>query len=452
MSMFCTKCGNKLSDNAKFCSACGEKVNQEADNKNVEAANDSTQSSQAFYNESRASFENDYGTKVGDEEKINWKEFLTIENIEKFAPITALAPIIMAVVCTVLGGILFATIGRLGIGYIMCKFLFFVIKALFILMTAGATGALIYIIINRKNPSVVNVWVTPVATFIAAIACLGIAFRWGAVSWIFGIVAVVFGLEFMARIVLEEKPIESAFNPALAFNTYKKYYNDYRAKYPTTKDLERAGIVDPENSKFDGSGAELLGYWILAIIVCTITCGFATPWMICKINKWRLSHTVVNGKRLTFTGSGGSLLGHWILWQMLTMVTCGIYGFFLHVALRKWEMKHTYIEDEPILASGNTSYFDGGSFAYFGYGLLSALFLIITCGLSYPWVMVMLQKWDTKHQVINGRRLAFSGTGLGFLGEFLIIFLLSLITCGLYMPWGVVRMNKYIIRNTDFIS
>ncbi len=424
--MFCTNCGNQLEDGAKFCPNCGAKVSQDGAGGNAD--------------------------QTSAEEKIKWREFLTLENIEKFAPAAALVPLAMAIVCGVLGGILFATIGQIAIGRVICKLFMFVLKTLFIAVTAGATGGLVYIIVHKKDKSLVNTWVTPFGTLMATISCLGIAFGWSAVSRIFGIIAVLLGLEFLARIVIAGKPIESPVDPKAAFETYKKYYDAYKAKYPTTKDLERAGIADPENSKFDGSGIELFGYYVLTTIVCLITCGIAAPWMICKTYKWRISHTVINGKRLTFTGNGASLLGHWILWEILTVITCGIYGFFVHIALRKWEMSHTFIENEPILAGENESYFDGGSLQYLGYGLLSGILLMITCGISYPWVMVMLQKWDTKHQVINRRRLVFSGSGLGFLGEYLIIFILTVITCGLYAPWGTVRMNKYIIRNTDFVS
>ena len=424
--MFCTNCGNQLEDGAKFCPNCGAKVSQDGAGGNAD--------------------------QTSDEEKIKWREFLTLENIEKFAPAAALVPLAMAIVCGVLGGILFATIGQIAIGRVIGKLFMFVLKTLFIAVTAGATGGLVYIIVHKKDKSLVNTWVTPFGTLMATISCLGIAFGWSAVSRIFGIIAVLLGLEFLARIVIAGKPIESPVDPKAAFETYKKYYDDYRAKYPTTKDLERAGIADPENSKFDGSGIELFGYSVLTTIVCLITCGIAAPWMICKTYKWRVSHTVINGKRLTFTGSGASLLGHWILWEILTVITCGIYGFFVHIALRKWEMSHTFIENEPILAGENESYFDGGSLQYLGYGLLSGILLMITCGISYPWVMAMLQRWDTKHQVINRRRLVFSGSGLGFLGEYLIIFILTVITSGLYAPWGTVRMNKYIIRNTDFVS
>ena len=206
------------------------------------------------------------------------------------------------------------------------------------------------------------------------------------------------------------------------------------------------------DTKFDGSGVELLGYIILATIICVVTCGIAAPWMICLVYKWKVSHTVINGKRFTFTGNGASLLGHWILWYFLTIITLGIYGFFTYVALRKWTISHTYIEGEPVYADVNKSEFVGNSFAYLGYSILGGLILLVTCGLAYPWVMAMLQKWDTEHQVINGRRFSFSGSGMGFLGEYLIIFLLSVITCGIYAPWGIVRINRYIVKHTSFTS
>lgn len=448
--MYCRKCGNKLEDDALFCPECGTKVDRESMDQDVNSNAD------APHYQNAASGQNNMGagnaTGDNNNEKINWREYLTMENIERFAPIAALLPIGMAVVVSVLGLFLFNTLGRIGFGYVICKILIFLLKTLFILAAAAATGGLVYVVVKTKNMTKVNSWIAPVATFAAFISCLGIAFGWGVVAWIFGVVSVVFGLELLARIVIAGQPMDSPVNPGGAFNTYKQYYDNYKAKYPTTKDLEKAGIVDPENSKFDGAGIDLFGYSILTALVCTVTCGIAAPWMICKIYKWRLSHTVINGKRLTFTGSGGSLLGHWILWEILTVITCGIYGLFVHVALRKWELQHTYIDGEPIVANGNESYFDGGSMAYVGYSLLGGLLLAVTCGLAYPWVMAMIQKWDTKHQVINRRRLEFSGSGLGFLGEYLIIFIFTVITCGIYAPWGTVRMNKYIISHTDFVN
>ena len=109
--------------------------------------------------------------------------------------------------------------------------------------TVGATAGLIYVIVKKKNLSLLNVWIAPLGTLLATISCLGIAFGWTVVAWIFGIFAVVLGIEFVARIVINGMPIESPINYGLAFNTYKRYFETYKAKYPSTKDLERAGFV-----------------------------------------------------------------------------------------------------------------------------------------------------------------------------------------------------------------
>lgn len=421
--MYCRFCGRKLAGEEKFCPWCGKALDLES--------KDSSFSAQSKQNQNG-----------------NWKDYLSFGNIERFAPAAALVPLAMALVVGVIGGLILLLLNYHGIAKVIVSLL----KVIFCAGALGATAGLIYVAIKVKTISNVYVWVAPAATLLAFISCLGIAFSWSVVAWIFGILSFVIGLELLARITIAGNPMESPIDPKAAFATYHKYYEEYRAKYPTTKDIERNQIADPRASYFDGSGLELLGYTLLAILVSLITCGIAAPWMICKLYNWELSHTVVNGKRLTFNGTGASLLGHWIIWEILTVITCGIYSFFAHVALRKWEVSHTYIDGEPVVPDGKVSYFDGNSFEYFGYSLLAGLLICLTCGIAYPWVMCMLQKWDTKHQIVNGHRLVFSGSGLGFLGEYIIIFLLSVITCGIYVPWGRVRETKYIIRHTDFMN
>lgn len=442
--MFCTKCGHQLDQGASFCPACGQKVGG-TNAGETPTGTPGTGNAQQQYQYQQTSYTN--GNSEDTEDKVNWKDYLTQENLERFAPLATLLPIGLMVI-----SIIFGLLGRIPAVGIVFFVISVILKILFTLITIGATAGLIYIAVKKKDVTSVFTWFAPFGTFLAAIACLGITFGWTIPAWICGIGALLLGLEFAARIVIENQPMDSPFNPAGVIDTYKKAYRDYKAKYATSKELEKAGIVDPENSKFDGTGLQLLGYNLLLVLVSAVTCGIATPWMICKIYRWRIGHTTINGRRLVFTGSGGSLLGHWILWELLSVITCGIYTFFAHVALRKWELKHTYIEGEPVLAESNASYFDGNSFAYFGYSLLGGILMVVTCGIAYPWVMAMLQKWDTKHQVINNRRLVFSGSGLGFLGEYIIIVLLSAITCGIYAPWGKVRMNKYIVRHTDFVS
>jgi uncharacterized membrane protein YjgN (DUF898 family) len=59
------------------------------------------------------------------------------------------------------------------------------------------------------------------------------------------------------------------------------------------------------------------------------------------IFKWEAKHTVINGKRLKFDGKAIQLLGNWILWLILTVITFGIFTFWIPIKLTKWKTKHT---------------------------------------------------------------------------------------------------------------
>lgn len=97
-----------------------------------------------------------------------------------------------------------------------------------------------------------------------------------------------------------------------------------------------------EDSYFDGSLIELVGWRVLGALLTIFTVGICYPWAVTMVYGWEIRHTVIEGKRLDFDGSATSLFLHWLLWWFLTMVTFGIYGFWVHIALKKWKTKHTY--------------------------------------------------------------------------------------------------------------
>lgn len=409
--MFCSNCNHQLKDGESFCPNCGQ--------------------------------------KTGAAEKFHWQDYMVAENFERLAPLAALMPLAMFTVLGIVGTLLSVVLFLVGLGFFV-PLLQFLFKIVFIVSTVSATVGLTYIVLNHKDTSNINAWIVPAVTLLASISCISGAFGWMGIAKLFGIISIICGLEFLARIVIGNAPIDSPMDPAAAYQTYRRYYHQYREKYLKMK--QESVVMHDEASVFDGTGAELLGYYIVFFVITVISCGFATPWMLCMLSRWKTQHTVINGKRLVFTGSGASLLGHWILWEVLTIITCGIYGLFVHVAYRKWVLRHTFIEGELIMCDGSESNFDGDSFAFIGYSLLSWLVITLTLGLAYPWVMSFLQEWDTKHQLINGRRLQFNGSGLGFLGEFIVIFILTMVTCGLYAPWGRVRLHRYIVEHTYFVD
>ena len=96
------------------------------------------------------------------------------------------------------------------------------------------------------------------------------------------------------------------------------------------------------------------------------------------------------------------------------------------------------------------SYFDGGLLQLIGWKLLGALITSLTLGICYPWAVCMVYKWETKHTVVDGRRLTFDGTAVGLFGNWIKWFLLTIITCGIYGFWLNIKVKKWITKHTHF--
>ena len=97
-------------------------------------------------------------------------------------------------------------------------------------------------------------------------------------------------------------------------------------------------------SYFDGGLASYIGWAILGAIITMCTLGICAPWAICKLYNWKITHTVIEGRRLRFDGTAMGLFGQWIKWLLLCIVTVGIYSFWVGIALEKWKVKNTFFQ------------------------------------------------------------------------------------------------------------
>lgn len=108
-----------------------------------------------------------------------------------------------------------------------------------------------------------------------------------------------------------------------------------------------AGAVEPSGyrgevlSRFDGGLLQFIGWNILGFLVTVFTLGICFPWSLTMIYRWKIEHTIIEGRRLKFNGSAIGLFGNWIKWWLLCIITIGIYSFWLFIALEKWKVKHT---------------------------------------------------------------------------------------------------------------
>lgn len=98
--------------------------------------------------------------------------------------------------------------------------------------------------------------------------------------------------------------------------------------------------------------------------------------------------------------------------------------------------------------STNTSYYDGGMLGFVGYSILGFLITLCTLGLLYPVAAVMLIDYDTRHTIIDGRRLSFEGTAGNLFVQYLKWWLLCIITIGVYTFWLRKKMMQWRVKHT----
>lgn len=98
------------------------------------------------------------------------------------------------------------------------------------------------------------------------------------------------------------------------------------------------------------------------------------------------------------------------------------------------------------------SYFDGNTLQLIGWQLLGFLLGAVTFGLAIPWAECMIYRWETKHTVVEGKRLYFDGKGHQLLGRYLLWWLLTVITLGIYAIFRPVSFRKWRVEHTRFAT
>ena len=215
---------------------------------------------------------------------------------------------------------------------------------------------------------------------------------------------------------------------------------------------ENYEIVDKEakykrtDSYFDGGVIELIGYRILGFLVTILTLGIARSWAICMIIRYKVNHTVLNGKRLRFEGKGSGLFVERLKWLILTIITLGIYGLWRPVKMLKWEVSQIHFEDEDFLTG--ESYFDAGLLKLIGINILCFLVTLLTLGIAYPVAECMKLKWIAKHTIINRKKIVFEGSGVSLFLHRLLWTLLTCITFGIFGLWLTIMHLKFYVKHT----
>ena len=221
------------------------------------------------------------------------------------------------------------------------------------------------------------------------------------------------------------------------------------------------GAAEPPNaypSKYtNGAIMELLvGLGVAVGTICTLFIAF--PFLYCAQQKWKLKNTYVNGRRLTFDGNGAQLIGKWILWILLSLITLGLYAIFaMPLNMQKWRTSHTHVEGyvTPDGKKGKSK-FTGTIFGLFFTNLVCTIvkiFGVITFGYLTCWAKLHKIKWINEHRQIDGVKITNdAGTGAYF-GHYIKWMLLSIVTLGIYFIFFKGnREDKFVAKHNHFVT
>ncbi len=92
---------------------------------------------------------------------------------------------------------------------------------------------------------------------------------------------------------------------------------------------------------FDGGAATYFGTALLGVLITVLTLGICYPFALVLFERWRCTHTYIDGQQLAFRGTAVGLFGRWILWLSLSIVTFGIYLFWVAPRLQQWKTVNT---------------------------------------------------------------------------------------------------------------
>ncbi len=372
---------------------------------------------------------------------IDFKSFFTWENIERYAPLGALLPLVKLIILQLINFVL----GDANILGFLHEYitLFKLINVIFTTAAGFLVVGLVCVVVGRKNVNRINSWIGLIGVIFGFASCIGKK----PFSVITGLIAMILGLEFLARIVIAGQPLTSKFNLAGALDIYKQFIEDRRINNQLAPGKDKLN-----GSYFDGTGWQLWGYTLVTIIVCMITGGIAAPWMLGKIYEWQIEHTVIDGKRLTFKHNKTYLLGRWKVRMILSVAMSGIYVFVAYIFMTKCGLESILVEGILPMLGGNEASYVGIGIGYVWYGILSGYLLVMMFCFLYLRAMEKLQGWDTNQQMPNIYGVDFEVDRLGLYKEVFVIVFLTVITFGIYSPWGNVRMLRCVVKHTRLVD
>ena len=145
---------------------------------------------------------------------------------------------------------------------------------------------------------------------------------------------------------------------------------------------------DGQRLQYEAGIGEAIGAALVRALLLVATCGFALPWTSAMSQRFRVEHTsTAEGHRMRFTGTGGDVLGLWLLAVVALPLSFGLAWPWLAVLRERWVASSTVVLDPSAPGGEYRLRFDAGPLSYFVQGVLSLLLSLVTLGLYTPFAI-----------------------------------------------------------------
>lgn len=150
--------------------------------------------------------------------------------------------------------------------------------------------------------------------------------------------------------------------------------------------------LDNNQLEYRGTMGGLAKTMLVNILLTYVTLGIYGPWAYVNYKKYCYENVFVNGQpgRLTFEGNPGDLLGKYIVGLILTYCTLGIYVFWFINDMFAFTWENTKLDGRPFQFRRDP----GG---LFGTLILNYILVYCTMGIYMPWMLCNLYKWESEH-------------------------------------------------------
>ena len=248
------------------------------------------------------------------------------------------------------------------------------------------------------------------------------------------------------------KEFNDAIENALLLNNIEEFAKllDIKCECSNEEYSKIYGVSNASSIETNGESsfqASSFIFWLHTLLwnfLTIISFGIAYPFVVSMKETYLSKRTITSGHKNDFDGNGFQLIGKYIIWLILCVITFGIYSIVLIARLLKWKASHTHFVD----SNNKLSTYDGSGFVRFFMNLGLTFLAVITLSFAYPFKVATMLRYDKRHTIIDGYRLQFTGTAMGYFGKHIIWTLLTIITLGIYYIFVPLKKQKWIREHT----